>query len=88
MDARQGRGPMTTGVFFPVSELLGRRGRVDKVRIPWARPSVYDRHAQPEGIYACVDRTGRRREEHEFVILTRRGMGCLWCDKVRGWEAV
>ena len=59
---------------------------LSKTCIKVADPSPGDSYQQKRGKYLCVDRTGRKRKNHEFLVDTRKGKTCLWCSKVRPWD--
>ena len=65
-----------------------RSRRLSPVRIEYADPSPCDCYDQAPGRYACVDQTGRKRRVHEYLLQTRKGTRCVWCNSICRCEAL
>ncbi len=68
-------------VYF---EHVRRRRSEHRVPCPFAPAAPDDAYAPVRFAPRCVDSTGYGRRHHDFSVVTRRGVECLFCGKVRG----
>ena len=77
-----------SSLSVPADVLPPKPSHLRRTPCPHAAPSPCDCYDQAPGRYACVDSTGRKRKAHEYLLQTRKGTRCVFCNRLAGMESL